>query len=147
MGRECGKRVTSLPGGDFEAAPAAYGTNARNRYAANITTWTAPCITCVRPAARVTALTTNVSASWVSYGQATGALDPVNLSAKSDTFSQPVLFHYTADYLPMAGRVFAALHDGILKPDVRRRYPLAGAADAHRDLEARRTTGQIVLLA
>jgi NADPH:quinone reductase len=85
---------------------------------------------------------------WVSYGQATGALDPVNLSAKSGTFSQPVLFHYTADYLqPMAGRVFAALRDGILKPDVRRRYPLAGAADAHRDLEARRTTGQIVLLA
>jgi hypothetical protein len=33
------------------------------------------------------------------------------------------------------------------QPDVRRRYPLAGAADAHRDLEARRTTGQIVLLA
>jgi NADPH:quinone reductase-like Zn-dependent oxidoreductase len=85
---------------------------------------------------------------WVSHGQATGALDPVNLSAKSGTFSQPVLFHYTADYLqPMAGRVFAALRDGILKPDVRRRYPLAGAADAHRDLEARRTTGQIVLLA
>jgi NADPH2:quinone reductase len=85
---------------------------------------------------------------WVSYGQATGALDPVNLSAKSGTFSQPVLFHYTADYLqPMAGRVFAALRDGILKPEVRRRYPLAGAADAHRDLEARRTTGQIVLLA
>jgi NADPH:quinone reductase-like Zn-dependent oxidoreductase len=45
----------------------------------------------------------------------------------------------------MAGHVFAALRDGILKPDVRRRYPLAAAA--HRDLEARRTTGQIVLLA
>ncbi len=85
---------------------------------------------------------------WVSYGQATGALDPVSLSDKSGTFSQPVLFHYTADYLqPMAGRVFAALRDGILKPEVRRRYPLAAAADAHRDLEARRTSGQIVLLA
>jgi NADPH2:quinone reductase len=47
----------------------------------------------------------------------------------------------------MAGRVFAALRDGILKPEVRRRYPLAAAADAHRDLEARRTSGQIVLLA
>jgi len=85
---------------------------------------------------------------WVSYGQATGPLDPVNLSEKSGTFSQPVLFHYTADYLPqMAGHVFAALRDGIIKPDVRRRYRLAAAADAHRDLEARRTTGQIVLLA
>jgi NADPH:quinone reductase-like Zn-dependent oxidoreductase len=85
---------------------------------------------------------------WVSYGQATGALDPMNLGEKSGTFSQPVLFHYTADYLqPMAGRVFAALRDGILKPEIRRRYPLAAAADAHRDLEARRTSGQIVLLA
>ena len=85
---------------------------------------------------------------WVSYGQATGPLDPVNLSEKSGTFSQPVLFHYTSEYLhQMAGHVFAALRDGVLKPDVRRRYPLAAAADAHRDLEARRTTGQIVLLA
>ena len=54
---------------------------------------------------------------------------------------------HTAEYLhPMAGHVFAALRDGILKPDVRRRYPLAAAADVHRDLEARRTSGQIVLL-
>jgi NADPH:quinone reductase len=84
---------------------------------------------------------------WVSYGQATGPLDPLNLGEKSGTFSQPVLFHYTADYLhAMAGHVFAALRDGILKPDVRQRYPLAAAADAHRDLEARRTSGQIVLL-
>ncbi len=85
---------------------------------------------------------------WVSYGQATGALDPVSLGEKSGTFSQPALFHYTADYLqPMAGHVFAALRDGILRPEIRRRYPLAAAADAHRDLEARRTSGQIVLLA
>jgi len=84
---------------------------------------------------------------WVSYGQATGPLEPLSLSAKSGTFSQPVLFHYTADHLhQMAGRVFAALRDGILRPDVRHRYPLAAAADAHRDLEARRTSGQIVLL-
>jgi len=73
---------------------------------------------------------------WVSYGQATGALEPVNLAEKSGTFSQPVLFHYTEDFLhPMAGRVFAALRDGILTPDVRHRYPLAAAADAHRALD------------
>jgi NADPH:quinone reductase-like Zn-dependent oxidoreductase len=84
---------------------------------------------------------------WVSYGHATGELDPVSLTEKSGTFSQPVLFHYTEDLLhQMAGRVFAALRDGVLRPDVRHRYPLAAAADAHRDLEARRTTGQIVLL-
>jgi len=84
---------------------------------------------------------------WVSYGHATGALEPMALSEKSGTFSQPVIFHYTAEYLhEIAGHVFSALRDGILEPDVRHRYPLAAAADAHRDLEARRTTGQIVLL-
>ena len=84
---------------------------------------------------------------WVSYGHATGPLPPVSLAEKSGTLSQPVLFHYTEDLLQqMAGRVFAAVRDGILRPDVRHRYPLAAAADAHRDLEARRTSGQIVLL-
>jgi NADPH:quinone reductase-like Zn-dependent oxidoreductase len=84
---------------------------------------------------------------WVSYGHATGPLEGINLGAKSGTLSHPVLFHYTADYLqPMAGRVFSALRDGILRPHVTHRYPLGAAADAHRDLEARRTTGQIVLL-
>ena len=84
---------------------------------------------------------------WVSYGHATGALTPMSLAEKSGTLSQPVLFHYTETHLQeMAGRVFAALRDGILVPDVRHRYPLAAAADAHRDLEARRTSGQILLL-
>ena len=84
---------------------------------------------------------------WVSYGQASGALQPMSLGDKSGTLSQPVLFHFTADHLQeMAGRVFAALRDGVLRTDIRHRYPLAAAADAHRDLEARRTTGQLVLL-
>ena len=84
---------------------------------------------------------------WVSYGQASGPLQPMDLSAKSGTFSQPVLFHYTADHLQeMAGNVFRALKDGVLRPDVRHRYPLGAAADAHRDLETRRTSGQVVLL-
>jgi NADPH:quinone reductase len=85
---------------------------------------------------------------WVSYGHASGPLEHVDLGAKSGTLSRPVLFHYTADYLQqMAGRVFAAIRDGILRPHVAHRYPLGAAADAHRDLEARRTSGQIVLLA
>ena len=84
---------------------------------------------------------------WVSYGQASGALQPMNLGEKSGTLSQPVLFHYTATHLQeMAGNVFSALRDGTIRVDVRHRYPLAAAADAHRDLEARRTSGQIVLL-
>jgi NADPH2:quinone reductase len=71
----------------------------------------------------------------------------MSLGEKSGTLSQPVVFHYTAEFLhEIAGHVFAALRDGILTPDIRHRYPLAAAADAHRDLEARRTSGQIVLL-
>jgi len=85
---------------------------------------------------------------WVSYGQASGPHHSFpDLTAKSGTLSRPVLFHYTADHLrEMAGNVFAALREGVLRVEVRHRYPLAAAADAHRDLEARRTAGQIVLL-
>ena len=84
---------------------------------------------------------------WVSYGQATGALEGMSLASKSGTLSQPVLFHYTADHLQqMAGNVFDAVRNGVLRVDVRHRYPLAAASDAHRDLEARRTSGQVVLL-
>jgi NADPH:quinone reductase-like Zn-dependent oxidoreductase len=89
---------------------------------------------------------------WVSHGQATGPLDPIaaeRLTARSATLSRPVLFHHTARrpaLLEMAGRVFAALREGTLRVDVRHRYALAGAADAHRDLEARRTAGPLVLV-
>jgi len=85
---------------------------------------------------------------WVSYGQASGPHESFpDLTPKSGTLSHPVLFHYTAEHLQeMAGRVFSALRDGTVRVDVRHRYPLAAAADAHRDLEARRTSGQIVLL-
>ncbi|HYN12191.1 MAG TPA: quinone oxidoreductase [Burkholderiales bacterium] len=88
---------------------------------------------------------------WVSYGQASGPLEVTthSLSGKSATLSHPVLFHYTAErpmLNEMAGKVFNALRDGILRVDIRHRYPLAAAADAHRDLEARRTTGPLLLL-
>jgi NADPH:quinone reductase len=87
---------------------------------------------------------------WVSYGQASGAHDAFpDLTAKSGTLSRPVLFHYTAERAMLnevAGNLFRALREGVVRTEARHRYPLAAAADAHRDLEARRTTGQIVLL-
>jgi NADPH2:quinone reductase len=86
---------------------------------------------------------------WVSYGQASGPLSPPNLGAKSGTLSQPVLFHFTAERAvlnEMAGNVFSALRDGTIRVEVRHRYPLGAAADAHRDLEGRRTTGSVILL-
>jgi NADPH:quinone reductase-like Zn-dependent oxidoreductase len=89
---------------------------------------------------------------WASFGQASGAHEPVQLAAlssKSVTLSRPVLFHHTAaraTLADIAGRTFEALRNGTLRIDIRHRYPLAAAAEAHRDLEARRTTGPIVLL-
>lgn len=89
---------------------------------------------------------------WVSYGQASGPLERLSidtLSEKSATFSRPVLFHHTADraqLTAMAGRVFEAVRSGILRPDIRHRYPLAAAAQAHRDLESRTTIGPLILL-
>ena len=89
---------------------------------------------------------------WVSYGQASGPMDAVPLAAlssKSITFSRPVLFHYTAERPALetiAGNVFAALRDGAIRAEIRQRSPLAAAAEAHADLESRRTVGQVVLL-
>ena len=88
----------------------------------------------------------------VSYGQSSGTPEPPGLaalSAKSATFSRPVLFHYTADpkdLREIAGNVFDMVARGALKVDIRQRYPLAEAARAHADLEARRTIGASVLL-
>jgi NADPH:quinone reductase-like Zn-dependent oxidoreductase len=88
----------------------------------------------------------------VSYGQASGPIppiDPAALSAKSATISRPVLFHYTADPAALreiAGRTFEALRRGIIRASINQRYALRDAATAHRELEARRTTGASVLL-
>ncbi len=88
----------------------------------------------------------------VCHGQASGPLPPIDaarLGEKSATLSSPVLFHYTAapaELRALANEVFEALRRGVIRANIRQRYPLASAAAAHRDLEARRTTGATVLL-
>jgi NADPH:quinone reductase-like Zn-dependent oxidoreductase len=86
----------------------------------------------------------------VSFGQASGPFERLpDLGAKSGTLSRPVLFHYTAERAALqeiAEDVFKALLDQTIRVELRHRYPLAAAAEAHRELEARRTTGSIVLL-
>jgi NADPH2:quinone reductase len=88
----------------------------------------------------------------VSYGQSSGNPESPSLAAlssKSATFSRPVLFHYTADpavLREMAGNVFDLVARGVLRVEMGHRFPLAEAARAHRELEARRTIGATVLL-
>ena len=89
----------------------------------------------------------------VSYGQSSGPITPIDiglLGAKGGLFvTRPSVFSYSAkreDLLDMADQVFRMIAAGRLHIDVRQRYPLSNAIQAHRDLEARRTTGLTVLL-
>ncbi|WP_455385366.1 quinone oxidoreductase family protein [Acidihalobacter prosperus] len=89
----------------------------------------------------------------VSFGNASGAVPPVNLvqlSQKGSLYvTRPTLVHYTAtreDLLACAEDLFDQVLSGAVKIEVNHTYPLAEAAQAHRDLEARKTTGSTVLL-
>jgi NADPH:quinone reductase len=89
----------------------------------------------------------------VSFGNASGpppALDPLVLSQKGSLFlTRPTLATYTArreDLVLSAKAVFHVLRQGIVKADVGQSYALKDAAQAHRDLEARKTTGLTLLL-
>jgi NADPH:quinone reductase len=88
----------------------------------------------------------------VSFGQSSGAIGPVDigiLAAKGSLFlTRPTLVNYTAsreDLLTAAGELFEVVRSGAVKIAVNQTYPLREAAQAHRDLEGRRTTGQTVL--
>ncbi len=89
----------------------------------------------------------------VSFGQSSGPVapfDPGMLAAKGSLYlTRPTLFHYTAtreDLLASASALFAMVTSGDIRIEIDQVYPLAEAAQAHRDLEARRTTGSTVLL-
>ncbi|MGP1253981.1 MAG: quinone oxidoreductase family protein [Kiloniellales bacterium] len=88
----------------------------------------------------------------VSFGNASGPVPPVNLgvlSAKGSLFvTRPTLMNYTAkrsDLVASANELFEVVRSGTVKIEVNQSYPLAEAAQAHRDLEARKTTGSTVL--
>jgi NADPH2:quinone reductase len=89
----------------------------------------------------------------VSYGNASGAVPPVaplELTRRGSLFlTRPTLFHYTAKASELARgarELFDVVGSGKVKVRIGREYPLAKAADAHRDLEARRTTGSVLLI-
>ena len=89
----------------------------------------------------------------MSFGNASGAItnfDILALSAKGSLYAtRPTLNTYVAkraDLLANAGELFDVVSKGVVKIKVNHTYPLKDAAHAHRDLEARKTTGSIVLL-
>jgi NADPH:quinone reductase len=88
-----------------------------------------------------------------SFGNASGPVPPVDLGILSQLGSlyvtRPSLVTYTAkpaDLAEMAAELFDAETSGKVRIDIHQRYPLKDAARAHRDLEARRTTGSSILL-
>lgn len=88
----------------------------------------------------------------VNYGQASGPVDPIApsaLGAKSNSLTRPVVFHYLRDRTSlesMAAELFPVIAAGVLRAEVGLRLPLAQAREAHAALEARRTTGAVVLI-
>lgn len=87
----------------------------------------------------------------VSFGNASGPVPPINgldLSQRGSLyFTRPTLVTYTAkreDLVACANDLFDAVQTGKVKIEVNQRYALKDAAQAHRDLESRKTTGSTV---
>jgi NADPH2:quinone reductase len=89
----------------------------------------------------------------VSYGNASGPVPPIaplELSKRGSLFlTRPTLFHYIAKRVDLergARELFDVVGSGAVRAEVGQTYPLQEVSRAHRDLEARRTTGSTVLL-
>ncbi len=89
----------------------------------------------------------------VSYGNASGPVPPVSpleLSKRGSLYlTRPTLFHYVArpsELARGARELFAVVGSGRVRLRIGQTYALADAAQAHRDLEARRTTGSTLLI-
>ncbi|WP_374538189.1 quinone oxidoreductase family protein [Chitinimonas taiwanensis] len=89
----------------------------------------------------------------VSYGNASGPVPdiaPLLLAQKGSLFlTRPTLGHYIAsraELLAAAEALFAVVISGAVQIEIAQRYPLQQAAQAHRDLAERRTTGSTILL-
>jgi len=89
----------------------------------------------------------------VNFGSASGTPEPLNLgllAQKGSLFvTRPTLNTYAAkreDLVACANDLFDVVKSGKVKIEIAQRYPLQDAAQAHRDLEARKTTGSTILL-
>jgi len=88
----------------------------------------------------------------VTFGNATGPVDafsPGILAAKGSLFvTRPSLFTYLAkrdNLMAMAADLFEVVSSGVVKIEINQTYDLSDAAQAHIDLEARKTTGSTIL--
>jgi NADPH2:quinone reductase len=126
------ERVRALTGG--EGVPVVYDSVGKSTFAGSLD--------CLKPLGLM-----------VSFGNASGAVPPFELGVlaqKGSLFvTRPTLNTYAAkrgDLEASAAELFDVIRRGAVKVEIGGRYPLAEAARAHRDLEARRTTGSLVLL-
>lgn len=88
----------------------------------------------------------------VNFGQSSGPVPPFAVSAlaaRSNSLTRPMLFHYMTNREErdrLAAPLFALLASGAIRTAPPRQFPLADAAAAHVALEARQTTGAVVLV-
>ena len=101
-----------------------------------------PSLDCLRPMGMM-----------VSFGQSSGSVAPIDtalLAGKGSLFlTRPSLMTYTAarqDLLAHAQDLFEVVLSGAVRIAVQQTYPLSKAAEAHRELEARKTTGSSVFV-
>jgi NADPH2:quinone reductase len=94
-----------------------------------------------------------VRGMFVSFGNASGAVpafEPILLSAKGSLFfTRPTLMSYTItreELVASAKALFDVVLSGAVKIEINQTYPLKDAGQAHRDLEARKTTGSTIFL-
>ncbi|HOZ28869.1 MAG TPA: quinone oxidoreductase [Hyphomonadaceae bacterium] len=90
---------------------------------------------------------------FITYGNASGPADPIPPGRLNQggslIMTRPGLFHFThqrADLERGSAALWGAMRSGAVKADVRQRFALKDAADAHRALEGRKTSGATILL-
>ena len=90
---------------------------------------------------------------FVTFGSSSGPVPPFNLimlSQKGSLYAtRPTLFTYASNHAAlnaMASELFEHVKNGRIKPDARQTFALKDAAEAHRSLESRKTTGATLLL-
>jgi len=126
------KRVKDITGG--KGVPVVYDSVGK-------TTWEGS-LDCLRPRGLM-----------VTFGNASGPVAPVNLgilASKGSLYvTRPTLATYIAaraDLVERSNALFEVVKSGKVKIETTGKYKLADAAQAHRDLESRKTTGSVILI-